>query len=278
MSQRRTLFLISCVIVLSFFILWSFIYKPQNEREWVTEQKTRPVIEMNNDIISISDIRNFSYEFGRVNIDYIDKSFSINDIESVDMVIVPFNEWPMYSHIFLSFKINGLVNNITVSVEGRLEKGEKYNFLGGFMRQYELTYIIADERDKFTIYSEYLAKKIYLIPLKLSSTETQKLFVNVLKKAQDVYEKPKFYNIITNSCGRETLNELREIVNWPDKRYKRFNGFTTESVIKYLYEINVVSNDINLTNYKSFPLNESVSDLSKSATFSTDLRKKYLLE
>ena len=36
---------------------------------------------------------------------------------------------------------------LAVSIETRKEKGESYSTLAGFFRQYELYYVVADERD-----------------------------------------------------------------------------------------------------------------------------------
>jgi len=38
-------------------------------------------------------------------------------------------------------------DHLAVSIETRKEKGESYSTLKGFFRQYELYYVVADERD-----------------------------------------------------------------------------------------------------------------------------------
>ena len=50
------------------------------------------------------------------------------------------------AHIMVSFGFAGK-DYLAVSIETRKEKGESYSTLAGFFRQYELYYVVADERD-----------------------------------------------------------------------------------------------------------------------------------
>ncbi len=42
-----------------------------------------------------------------------------------------------------------------MSIETRKEKGESYSTLAGFFRQYELYYVVADERDVIGVRTTY---------------------------------------------------------------------------------------------------------------------------
>ena len=61
---------------------------------------------------------------------------------------------PAIAHIFLSFAFAG-GDHLAVSIETRKEKGEGYSTVNGFFRQYELYYVVADERDVIGLRTNY---------------------------------------------------------------------------------------------------------------------------
>ena len=61
---------------------------------------------------------------------------------------------PAIAHIFVSFDFAG-GDHLAVSIETRKEKGEGYSTLKGFFRQYELYYVVADERDVIRLRTNY---------------------------------------------------------------------------------------------------------------------------
>jgi Domain of unknown function (DUF4105) len=54
----------------------------------------------------------------------------------------------------LSFGFAGK-DYLAVSIETRKERGESYSTLAGFFRNYELYYVIADERDVIRVRTNY---------------------------------------------------------------------------------------------------------------------------
>lgn len=54
----------------------------------------------------------------------------------------------------LSFGFEGK-NYLTVSIETRKERDESYSTLAGFFRQYELYYVVVDERDVVRVRTTY---------------------------------------------------------------------------------------------------------------------------
>ena len=58
------------------------------------------------------------------------------------------------AHIMLSFGFAGR-DYVTISIETRKEVGESYDTIRGFFRQYELIYIVGDERDLIRLRTNY---------------------------------------------------------------------------------------------------------------------------
>ena len=61
---------------------------------------------------------------------------------------------PAIAHTFLSFGFAG-GDHLAISIETRKEKGEGYSTVKGFFRQYELYYVVADERDVIRLRTNY---------------------------------------------------------------------------------------------------------------------------
>ena len=61
---------------------------------------------------------------------------------------------PHIAHIFLSFGF-GTDDHLAVSIERRDEIGEGYSTIKGLFRQFELFYVVADERDVIRLRTNY---------------------------------------------------------------------------------------------------------------------------
>jgi hypothetical protein len=79
--------------------------------------------------------------------------------------------------------------------------GEEYSALRGFFRQYELIYIIGDERDLIRVRTNYrIGEEVYLYRTTAPPEAARAIFLSYLESANDLHEKPAFYNAITSNC------------------------------------------------------------------------------
>ena len=72
---------------------------------------------------------------------------------------------PAIAHLLLSFGFGD--DHLAISIEARKEKGEGYSSVKGFVRQYELYYVVADERDVLRVRTNYRKdppEDVYAIP------------------------------------------------------------------------------------------------------------------
>ena len=104
------------------------------------------------------NIRNCSYfRADDYIVHYYEKTFDLGKLTSVDFIVIPFSDLPGVAHSMLSFGFEDR-DYLGVSVEIRKEKGEQYDAVKGFLRQYELIYNVADERDliqKYAVHQKY---------------------------------------------------------------------------------------------------------------------------
>ncbi|MBV2131942.1 DUF4105 domain-containing protein [Pseudomonas sp. MAP12] len=189
------------VVLVVLGVWWSGI-KPSNQRDWLADVAELPHASIEGDLITVHNIRNFEY---RSETDYTpawyDKRFDLRKLQGVDLVAV---YWmgPAIAHIFLSFDF-GASDHLAVSIETRKEKGEGYSTLKGFFRQYELYYVVADERDVIRLRTNYRRdppEDVYVYRLQGDLDNGRRLFLEYMKRINALHERPEFYNTLTTNC------------------------------------------------------------------------------
>jgi hypothetical protein len=181
---------------------------PANQRDWRADLAVVPYAEVDGDRVTVRNVRDFVYQSDEeFVVNYLDREVDLGEIETVDFLIVPFNDAPSLAHTMLSFGFRD-GQHLGVSVEARLEEGETYSPLAGALRQYELMYVIATERDLIGRRTMHRAVDVYLYPTKATPDQARALFKDVLKRANKLASEPEYYDTITNNC---TSNIVRHI-------------------------------------------------------------------
>lgn len=176
--------------------------EPSNDRDWQTDVAILPYADIDGDRVTVHNIRNFDY---RSETDYTpayyDKQFDLRKLEGVDLVAV---YWmgPDIAHVFLSFAFAG-DEHLAVSIETRKEKGEDYSTIKGFFRQYELYYVVADERDVIRLRTNYRhdpPEDVYVYRVGGKQESGRRLFLEYVQKINGLKNQPEFYNTLTTNC------------------------------------------------------------------------------
>ena len=188
------------------------VLAPSNFRDWTPEQAVVPTAAVHGNQVMIQNVRNCQYfASDTFLVDYYDKSFDLSAVRSVDFLMVPFESMPAVAHTMLSFEIarpDGKSDHLAVSVEVRKEKHETYNPVKGSARQFELMYVVADERDVIRQRTNYRHENVYLYRTTATPETAQLLLTDILSRVNQLAKKPEFYDTITNNC---TTNIVRHI-------------------------------------------------------------------
>jgi hypothetical protein len=184
---------------------------PSNHRRWEPYLAVLPYGELQGQQLTIRNIRNCEYLNEN---DYIvrhyDKAFDLNRLESVDFLVVPFKEAPNLAHTMLSFGFGGN-DYLVVSVEARLEEGQSYSPVKGLMRQYELMYVVADERDVIPLRTKHRDVDVYLYRTRTTPEQARMLLVDMMARANKLAFEPEFYDTFTNNCTTNIVNHINRI-------------------------------------------------------------------
>lgn len=182
------------------FAWWSMI-EPSNDREWQLEVAVLPYATFDGNLITVHNIRNFDYQSETdFTVDYYDRTYDLTKLDSVDL-IAAYWMGPMIAHTFLSFGFGD--DHLAISIETRKEANEGYSTIRGFFKQYELIYIVGDERDLVRVRTNYRKdplEEVYLYPLAGSLENGQRFFIEYMKTINHLREQPKFYNTLTANC------------------------------------------------------------------------------
>jgi hypothetical protein len=188
---------------------WSTI-EPRNDRDWQPEVARLPFATIEGDAVTVHNIRNFEY---RTETDftarYYDRTFDLRRLDAVDLVAA---YWmgPAIAHLFLTFGFGD--EHLAISVEARKERTEGYSSLAGFFRQYELVYVVGDERDLIRVRTNYRKdppEDVYLFPLRGAPGSERRLFLEYMRAITALRERPAFYNTLTTNCTNVILLHTR---------------------------------------------------------------------
>jgi hypothetical protein len=125
---------------------------------------------------------------------------------------------------------------LTVSIETRKEKGESYSTLAGFFRQYELYYVVADERDVVRVRTTYRQPQedVYIYRVNGPLKNLRRVFLDYIQSMNDLRERPSYYNTLTTNCTTSILFHTRMNPESPPMSWKvLLSGYLPD----YLYDL-----------------------------------------
>lgn len=191
--------------------------------------------------VTIHNIRNNDY---RTENDYVvrhhDRTFNLESLRSMDLFLV---DWglPHIAHTMLSFGF-GNDEYLCFSIETRKKKGEQYSAVRGFFKQYELIYVVADERDVVRLRTNYRkGEDVYLYRLKASPELTRLIFIDYLHSVNMLRDKPEWYNALTVNC---TTDIWKHIVPYYPKATFDWRILASGHVDEMAYELGAMDQTI----------------------------------
>jgi hypothetical protein len=197
---RRSGFAAFAVGVLAVAACW-ILAEPSNDRDWQTDVEVLPHATIDGDLVTVHNIRNFDY---RSETDYTpayyDRTFDLRRLDRVDLVAV---YWmgPAIAHLLISFGFGD--DHLAVSIEVRKEKTESYSTVAGFFRQFELYYVVADERDVIRLRTNYRKdpiEEVYVYRTTAPIENGRRIFLDYMRDINELRDRPRFYNTFTTNC------------------------------------------------------------------------------
>ncbi len=195
----RLIFLVFFTLILT----WWLLIPPSNNRNWQPDLAILAWADIEGNQVTIHNIRNNDYltetDF---TVRHYDKTFDLSQLKGIDLFLVYWGS-PKIAHTMMSFDFEGQ-GNVCFSIETRKEVGEDYSTIKGFFRQYEIMYVVADERDLVRLRTNYREKgkgeDVYLYRINVSPETARKVFLSYLEEVNRLNEQPQWYNALTDNC------------------------------------------------------------------------------
>jgi len=111
----------------------------------------------------------------------------------------------LVGHTFLSFIFDD-APPLSISIETRPEVGEGFSPIASMFKQFELIYVVGDERDLVRVRTNYRKENVYLYRLNASADDGRRLLLVYLARINELADRPEFYHLLSNSC---TINIVR---------------------------------------------------------------------
>ena len=260
------------LIIVMTILITHLLTKPSNDRDWTADQTILPYAEINGDLVSVHNIRNFSYaSTTSYTAAYYDKTFDLDKIKAVYYIVEPFSGLAGSAHTFLSFEFEE-DEFVAISIEIRKEKGEKFSPLKGLFNQYEITYVIADERDVVKLRSNFRKDLVYVYPIRTTKEEMSAVFIDMVTRASTLREKPEFYNTLTNTC---TTNIMRHANNITPKRIPlSYKVLLPAYSDRLAYDLGLIDTDLSFEEAREkFLINDRAEEFANEPDFSKKIRQ-----
>ena len=179
---------------------WWFTLKPSNARAWQSDVAETAWAEIKGDEVVLHNVRNCDYV---TELNYTPhwetRTVRLSQLAGIDIALIYWGS-PWIAHTIVSFRF-GDAPPVAMSIETRKEIGENYSAVRGLFRQFELIYIVADERDVIRLRTNYRqGEDAYLYRTIATPAEARDRFMEYLTVINQLHQTPRWYNAATSNC------------------------------------------------------------------------------
>jgi hypothetical protein len=179
--------------------LWWTAIPASNTRDWTPDVARAARATFDGSRVTIKNVRNFKY---RSETDYEQRwetrTYNLDRIRGLDLFL---SFWgPTHiAHTIASWEFDD-GQHLAISIETRKEMGESYSALRGFFHQYELYYVVADERDLIGLRTNYRREQVFLYHIRVPAEQARALLIDYLAEVNRLADHPRWYNALTQNC------------------------------------------------------------------------------
>jgi len=187
------------LLAVALLIGWWLRIPPRNDRDWQPDVARPARAAIAGSRVTLENVRNFHY---RSETDYDERwetrTIDLDRLRGVDLYL---SHWgsPHIAHTIASWQFEG-GPPLAISIETRKEKGESYSALLGFFRQFEIYYVVADERDVVRLRTNVRGEDVYRYPIRLEAARARALLVDYLEEVNRLDTRAEWYNALTDNC------------------------------------------------------------------------------
>src|SRR4051812_44568028 len=157
------------------------------------------------DRVRLTGVRDFDYRnLDDFTVRYEERDVQLSHLTGIDFYVSYWSEG-LVGHTFLSFIFDN-APPLSISIETRPEVGEGFQPIASLFKQFELIYVVGDERDLVRVRTNYRRETVYLYHLNTRPENARRLFLIYVERINELADRPEFYHLLSNSC---TINIIR---------------------------------------------------------------------
>lgn len=197
--------LLLCLVFFAGLVVWWQTLQPTGEKEWAADVAQVAHGEIRGNRLTMHNVRNFRYiadkiydEKWETEEQWETREYNLDDIQGMDLFL---SYWASehIAHTILSWDF-GNDQHLAISIETRKDISQEYSAIQGFFKQFELSYVAADEKDIIRLRSNYRKERVYAYRLQVSKERSRALLLDYIAKMNKLAATPEFYNALTHNC------------------------------------------------------------------------------
>ncbi|MCE9672479.1 DUF4105 domain-containing protein [Myxococcus stipitatus] len=184
---------------------------PSSERDWAPDLARAAHADVEGSRVTLHDVRDFRYRStSDWDAAWYTATYDTRELTGAWFIVEPFSGFYGAAHTMVSFGFSD-GRYVVFSVEVRREKGETFSAVGGLFRQFELVYVVGDERDLVQLRSNHRKDDVYLYPVKASKERISDFFLDMVARMNALHARPEFYDSLDNNCTTNLVRHFEKV-------------------------------------------------------------------
>lgn len=237
--------LVLSLVFLAGFSAWWQNLQPTHKKEWAADVAQVATGEIHDNKLTMHNVRNFSYIVDEI---YDEKweteerwetlDYNLDNIQGLDLFL-SYCASEHIAHAILSWDF-GHDQHLAISIEPRKDTSQEYSAIKGFFKQFELSYVAANEKDIIRLRTNFKKERVYAYSLQVSKEQAKALLQDYVKKMNNLAAKPAFYDALTRNYT--TANYLHtKTINSASPPPMDWKIFASGHLDELLYEKGILS-------------------------------------
>lgn len=210
--------LTASALVFALILGWWSSLTASNDRNWLPEVARLPRAQIEGNRVYVENVRNFEYRSEDEFTEHWEtRSYDLAELRGIDFYMSYWGS-PNIAHTIVSWDF-GDGKPLAISIETRKEVGEAYSAVLGFFRQFELYYVVADERDLIGVRTNHRGETVRRYRLKTPPDVARAILLDYFAEINRLAEEPAWYNAMTQNCTTTIRHHVQHVApgnpfNW----------------------------------------------------------------
>jgi len=269
LARRRVLTLAGVGVAFGGLLMWWGSLEPPANGDWAPDVARQTTGVVDGDILIMTNVRDFNW---RNDADFVEswttRRYNLAKLRTLDLFLA-YWAGPILAHLIVSFGFEG-GEQLAWSVEVKRTKGGYFSPIADAFKSNSVVLIAADERDVIRLRSNVRAEDVRLYRVRASPEEARVLLLEYVAYANEIADKPDFYNSFTNSGTTAVVRMVRAAGGvLPSDWRLILSGF----VPQYVYDMGRLDNSLPFVALMALArIDQRAKDADQSTDFSHLIR------